>query len=67
MTEYVILKHDEGEMAGVWNEYGKAKASSPARALRNLEISNGTFVAVPSRSWKYLTVKVEQTTKVTIG
>ncbi len=67
MTDYVILKHDEGEIAGTWNEYGKARASSPRGALRSLDVSNGTFVAIPARSWKYLSVKVEQTTKVTIG
>ena len=67
MSEYVILKHDEGDIAGTWNEHGKAAASSPRAALRNLEVGSGTYVAVPARSWKYLSVKVEQTTKVTIG
>ncbi len=66
MTDYVILRHDENAAPGVWNEFGKAKASSPGRALRLLNVTDGTYVAVPARSWKYLTVEVKQTTKVTI-
>ena len=64
MTEYIIL--ELGGEAGAWREFGKSRASSPQRALRSLDLRAGTYVAVPFRSWKPLTVKVEQTTKVTI-
>lgn len=66
MTEYVILQLLD---SGHWSEQGKTEASSPIRALRSHVRSGaeGEYVAVPSRSWKPLTVKVEQTTKVTIS
>lgn len=70
MTDYVILRLiEESEGAiGEWQQYaGLIEASSPARALRIANHGTGTFVAVPKRSWKPLTVKTEQVTKVTIG
>lgn len=73
MTEYVILRHEleDGPAAsttGVWREAGVVKASSPATAIRTLtHTGKNTYLAVPMRSWKPLTVKTEQVTKVTIG
>lgn len=71
MTEYVILRNDpreDGAQSNRWFEVGPTvKASSAKRALSAAEISAGEYVALPARSWKPLTVKVEQTTKVTIG
>jgi len=66
MTTYVILQLLD---SGHWSEQGSTRASSPARALRSYVSAGaeGTYVCVPSRSWKPLVVKVEQTTKVTIG
>lgn len=67
MTKYIILQQDE-QSSLVWLEVGETTASSPARALRTYDLEHeGTFVAVPARSWKPLVVKVEQTTKITIG
>ena len=66
MTNYTILKFSEAG-GGVWHERGDADATSPARAIRTLDAEEGIFVAVPTRSFRPLEVKVEQTTKVTIG
>ncbi len=75
MTEYIILRLDTERPRALpdenplqsWQKYGGTEATSPARALRNLNLAAGEYVAVPARSWKPLTVTVEQTTKVTIG
>lgn len=65
MTRYIILRHD-GE-AQAWKEIGAADGSSPRRALSAADVKEGGYVAIPSRSWRPLTVSVEQTTKVTIS
>lgn len=65
MTHYIVLRYDDD--CNAWEKEGQAEASSPTRAIRHLDPGAGIFVAVPARSWKELTVKVEQTTKVTIG
>ena len=69
MTSYLILKYDDGtdEEEGTWSVIVSAKASSAQRALKAAAVGEGEYVAIPERSWKPLTVKVEQTTKVTIG
>lgn len=64
MTKYMILKWDE---EGFWHVLIEAEASSPRRALVAAKVGEGEYVAVPARSWKPLTVSVEQTTKITIG
>jgi len=66
MTDYLILMQDD-EQPGVWEQHATALASSPARALRISNLKEGTYVAVPVRSWKPLEVKVEQRTVVTVG
>ena len=63
MTEYVVLTKDD---SGFWSEVGREQASSPHRAIR-LAIegrnANGkAYAAVPARSWKPVTVKVETKT-----
>ena len=65
MTSYVIL-HYVPE-SDVWEKFATANATSPNRALTAAKVSAGQYVAVPARSWKPLTVKTEQVTKVTIG
>lgn len=65
MTDYLILEQNS-ENAGVWEQRATAVASSPASALRSSNLGAGTYVAVPSRSFKPLKVKVENTVKVTI-
>lgn len=68
MTKYRIIRLRDGEDPGTWKEYGMAEASSPERALRSFpDVLGGTYIAVPDRSWKPLTVALEKTTKVTIG
>ena len=67
MTEYVVLAKDG---SGLWEPIRNAggievyAASSVNGAIRKA-VSNGeggTFVAVPARSWKPVTVKVETKT-----
>ncbi len=70
MTEYLILRKQDHEDAvpHTWTlENVITKASSARRALTAAAVPEGEYVAVPARSWKPLTVKVEQTTKVTIA
>lgn len=64
MTDYTILRKDQTgyfviESVGV-------QASSGRRALAVAKVGEGEYVAIPSRSFQPLTVRVEQTTKVTI-
>lgn len=66
MTDYLILEQ-HSENAGVWEQHATAVASSPQRALRISNLGAGTYVAVPTRSWKPLKVKVENTVKITIS
>jgi hypothetical protein len=75
MTDYMILRRqpgEQGERTGGSDPdswvvaAGVARASSARRALANAELGAGEYVAIPSRSWKPLTVKVETTKKVTI-
>ena len=75
MTEYIILRNydcsDLNPPDYCWQIIGEpVKASSAGRAIAaSLDKggSAGEYVAVPSRSWRPLTVKMEQVTKVTIG
>ena len=71
MTEYIILRHTTEENLGVegpWEQLTPThKASSPRRALVAANVKAGEYVAIPARSWKPLTVKTEQTVKVTIS
>lgn len=63
MTHYLVLKWN----GNAWEEMSGTTASSPARAIRAAVKDEGKYVAVPARSWKTLTVSVEQTTKITVG
>ncbi len=74
MTEYIILRQLQEEVAAeggppAWREHGRANASSPERALRSLGdgVVDGTYVAIPKRSWKPLPVQLGTKTVVTIG
>lgn len=66
MTEYTLL-HYNSETNSWERIQGNVAATSPRRALVAGKVGEGEYVAVPARSWKPLTVTVEQTTKVTIG
>jgi hypothetical protein len=63
-TEYVILRQ---ESEGIWNEAGRSAANSSRAALHALsaELGEGTFIAVPMRSWQPLTIAIE--TKIRIS
>ncbi len=65
MTNYTVLKYNAEGAA--WTELADADANSPSSAIRQVGGEAGLYVAVPTRSWKPLAVKVEQTTKITIG
>lgn len=75
MTQYIILKrHDSlagnGELISepdwqVWKEGIEARSGEAAiRQAIDGEAQEGTYVAVPSRSWEPKSVKVE--TRITL-
>jgi hypothetical protein len=70
VTAYIIFQKEEGvaSLPDRWRRITGVSASSSKRALAAVELKEGgEYVAVPSRSWKPLTVAIEQTTKITIG
>ena len=65
MTEYVIFVQQEE--AGTWSQVGQhVQARSATAAIRTLlcesNSPHGAYAAVPARSWKPVTVKVETKT-----
>jgi len=67
MTEYLVLSKE----AAYWTEQKKIAAASATAAIRAyLAVDNpdpdGTYVAVPARSWKPVTVKTETQKKLTL-
>ncbi len=51
----------------IWAEFGVVEARSANEAIRQAAAGvAGRFVAVPARSWKPVTVRVEQTTRITL-
>jgi hypothetical protein len=74
MTEYVVFR--KGSEDELWAESARYQARSSASAIRqHLEGAPsvdgkasgreaGVFVAVPARSWKPVTVKVETKTQL---
>lgn len=66
VREYTVLSQGVG---GLWAEVGVAAASSSRAAILAVATTApgedlvGTFVAVPARSWRPLTRKVETVTK----
>lgn len=75
MTDYVVITLPKatpanGTMAAPSQlSIDKVRASSANAAIRAVaeKKGDGQYVAVPARSWKPVTVKVEQTTKVSFG
>lgn len=67
-TTYKILKRD-GD--GRWQEHAVRDASSGARAISSLasdeDVVEGEYLAIPQRSYRPHTVKVEKTTKITVA
>lgn len=67
-TEYVILqqqfsKTEIASGAGSdkhWTEVGRGHGVNAQTAIKSVAKDEGTFIAVPARSWKPLTRKVEK-------
>jgi hypothetical protein len=65
MTKFVILAQ-VGD--GGWRERGAPlEAHSGEAAIRKHAADAGTFVAVPARSWKPVTVEVETTRQIKLA
>lgn len=65
-TDYLILTKE----AGFWTEGPTIAARSAKAAIRTYlaeqKATEGTFAAVPARSWQPVTVKTETTTRLTL-
>lgn len=62
-TAYVVLSRDD---SGYWTANVKpVQARSAEAAIRAIGAA-GTYIAVPERSWKPVTVKAEQRTVLTL-
>ena len=72
MTEYMILRSTTSTEAGqsAWEDVTRVTASSAHTAIRQAaervgaDVPHNHFVAVPARSWKPVTVKVETKTQL---
>jgi len=62
VTEYVLLSR---QTSGLWTQEKALKAHSAESAIRSVAAS-GDWVAIPSRSWKVLSVEVEQIERKTL-
>lgn len=62
-TRYVVLEHNDEKQS--WSEVAVVSARSALAALRDAVAGDGsvdgTFVAVPSRSWNPVAVRAEKT------
>ena len=67
-TDYLILSR--AAVGGPWTEQKTVSASSAKAAVRGWLAGStdpdGTYVAVPARSWQPVTVKTETQTKITL-
>lgn len=63
--EYIVLTTDTDGL-GAWTEAGILRASNAQAAIRHIAgiNGNGTYVAVPKRSWVPIAVKTETVTRV---
>ena len=71
MTEYIILRSEKVENgAVVWEDLTKESARSALSAIKQAaerlgaDVPHNHFAAIPARSWKPVTVKVETETKL---
>lgn len=74
MTRYLVLRRTGSHEDANWAPMNSVEARSHAEAIRKAvapkeeqPAATGEFVAVPARSWKPVTVKVETQTKVTFS
>lgn len=59
-SEYVILEREAVPTDQGWREFARETAHSAETAIRNALEGNtdgGTFVAIPARSWRPITVR----------
>jgi hypothetical protein len=68
-TEYIVLRQDVPD--GTWKLDKTVKALSAQAAIRTVvgkptEKTNGTYVAVPARSWKPTKVTAKVETKLAL-
>lgn len=65
-TTYIVLRLDEIPDSKGWAEIARVTAPSASSAIRNALVGpvarDGTYVAVPARSWRPVTVQAVQTT-----
>lgn len=64
MTRYLVLSKDS---SGFWSEADTVEAVSADAAIRVVAVGNGTFAAVPARSWKPRKVSVEVKERLTLS
>lgn len=64
-TQYVVLSSDD---SGLWTLDDTVTARSPRAAVKSFMETNGleegTFVAVPKRSWDVMTPKAKTQTRI---
>jgi hypothetical protein len=66
-TTYIVLRRDDdggGIAVDRWQTDSRVEAVSAEAAIRKAEPKAGTYVAVPARSWKPVTVRTETTTTI---
>ena len=66
MTNYVVLSRERANSNDIWRQIHSVEGVSAQDAIRSAVKAGAegeTFVAVPVRSWKPMTRKVEQVTK----
>lgn len=67
-TAYTLLQFDDE--TDQWKEHGDpVRASTSEAAVRKhaAVMGAGVYIAVPQRSWRPVTVKIETQTKVTLS
>jgi hypothetical protein len=71
-TSYIVMEHlavDPDETSNDWRVIGTAEATTPQAAIKAATNGKpaaertGTFVAVPARSWKPISRRVESVEK----
>jgi hypothetical protein len=72
MSEYVVMQHltvDPDETSNDWRVVARAEGATPQAAIKAATNGKpaaertGTFVAVPARSWKPMSRRVESVEK----
>jgi hypothetical protein len=75
MTKYLVLRQAPATAgdppSASWTNVAEVEASGPTSAIKQVaaeaSTAKGTYVAVPARSWKPVTVQAVQTTTIKLG